>query len=484
MPVSAFDELLSTCARRAWGLAFALCGNAADADDVLQQAWIVAWRRQAAIPPDPWPWLAAVVANCARNLRRGQARMKAREQSPFAPPPRAAPPPHTALEQAELRRSVLDALETLPAPEREAVALCHIGGLTQEQASQSLGVPLNTVKSRARRGLDRLRETLRQDARTLEFTLPALIWPEPDQGWDAAMVRWNGQAASLGAAAASATGVWLKFAAAVLVMAALAVAAWLLLQPEQARPTTLLAAEPDPAPGLNTPTPAPERPGTATTPDAVPAPVPPALPAPQEVALPPGLGPLPAGTRQEVTPGETSARGRLQVRTVFYPDGQVWMQWTELITPQSATLEGTLTVFHPNGTVKEVSEFRSSKREGLQIFRNEDGSLRGTIPHVDGKAEGKCIWYHPNGVKSCVGHYQNDVEHGLWQTWHANEVLASESRFENGKRQGPATFWNDQGRKVRVITWLDGKRHGPQYEYDENGEIKSTQHWERGVKKD
>jgi RNA polymerase sigma-70 factor (ECF subfamily) len=51
-------------------------------------------------------------------------------------------------------------LETLPAPQREAVVLAYWGGLTAEEIARRAGVPLGTAKSRIRLGLARMREEL------------------------------------------------------------------------------------------------------------------------------------------------------------------------------------------------------------------------------------------------------------------------------------------------------------------------------------
>jgi len=58
---------------------------------------------------------------------------------------------------------VRSALQKLPAEEREAVVLAFYGGLTYQEVARRLGEPEGTVKSRIRRGLERLRGPLLQE---------------------------------------------------------------------------------------------------------------------------------------------------------------------------------------------------------------------------------------------------------------------------------------------------------------------------------
>lgn len=72
-------------------------------------------------------------------------------------------PPSDILETVALKinsEKVERALYTLPAAQREAVSLAHLGGYSHSEVSEILHVPIGTVKTRIRAGIDRLRVEL------------------------------------------------------------------------------------------------------------------------------------------------------------------------------------------------------------------------------------------------------------------------------------------------------------------------------------
>jgi RNA polymerase sigma-70 factor (ECF subfamily) len=71
------------------------------------------------------------------------------------------PDPAGALDLAERRRQVRDALDTLSPPQREAIELAYFEGLSQSEIAERLHEPLGTVKTRVRLGMQKLRECLR-----------------------------------------------------------------------------------------------------------------------------------------------------------------------------------------------------------------------------------------------------------------------------------------------------------------------------------
>jgi RNA polymerase sigma-70 factor (ECF subfamily) len=163
----AFGLLVQAHADIAFRTALLVTGSAADAEEVAQDAFVKAYRalgrfRRGA----PFrPWLLQIVVNEARNRRRATGRRElltlrvADEGSSGG----AAPSPEAELLAAEQRRRLLVAVADLREDERLVVSCRHFLGLSEDETSTALGVPVGTVKSRLSRALARLRVSLAEE---------------------------------------------------------------------------------------------------------------------------------------------------------------------------------------------------------------------------------------------------------------------------------------------------------------------------------
>ena len=146
----------------AFRTAFAVCGDAAEAEDAAQEGFVKALgalgRFRAGAPFRPW--LLRIVANEARNRRRSAGRREhlALRAAAFAPV--AAPSADVAVLAGAEHDRLLAALERLDAPQREVVVLRHLLDLSEAECATALGLRRGTVKSRLSRGLRRLQEDL------------------------------------------------------------------------------------------------------------------------------------------------------------------------------------------------------------------------------------------------------------------------------------------------------------------------------------
>lgn len=137
--------------------ALMLLADAAAADDAVQQVFTTLLRRGPARLNSPAHYLRRAVRNeCYSALRRRRA--EAEVDRPLLEP--VAPEPRTPDERIGLER----ALRRLPAEQREVIHLHVFEGLTFLELSDELGLSINTVASRYRYGLEKLRATL-ADAR-------------------------------------------------------------------------------------------------------------------------------------------------------------------------------------------------------------------------------------------------------------------------------------------------------------------------------
>jgi RNA polymerase sigma-70 factor (ECF subfamily) len=129
----------------------------ADAEDVVQEAFVHFWRsRQRAA--DPAAYLYTCVKNCALDWQRGRQRQSRREQ--VVARPEAETLFSGSLEQEERRAAIDCALSTLPENQREVLVMKIWGELSFPQIGEALQISANTAASRYRYALDKLREEL------------------------------------------------------------------------------------------------------------------------------------------------------------------------------------------------------------------------------------------------------------------------------------------------------------------------------------
>ena len=132
----------------------------ADAEDVVQEAFVRFWRSRHRVA-EPAAYLYACVKHCALDWQRGRKRRSRREEA------HARPEAETwfadALVQDERRAAVEAALGGLPEAQREVLVLKIWGGLSFPQIAAALRVPADTAASRYRYALAKLREQLAEE---------------------------------------------------------------------------------------------------------------------------------------------------------------------------------------------------------------------------------------------------------------------------------------------------------------------------------
>lgn len=152
---AAFGRLVERYMRRAYFAALSLVGSREDALDLSQEAFARAYRSRDAIDPERpfYAWLYQILRRLCFNFMRDRStRARVLESAGAwlanAAADRAAPNPAEAFEREERRRMVAAAIESLPAREREVLALKEFEGLSYREIAALVGVPIGTVMSR------------------------------------------------------------------------------------------------------------------------------------------------------------------------------------------------------------------------------------------------------------------------------------------------------------------------------------------------
>jgi RNA polymerase sigma-70 factor (ECF subfamily) len=152
----AFEGLLEPVIAMGARLAFAMLLDRTEAEDVVQEATVKAWRRLGNVRPgaDFKPWFLGIVANECRTVRRGRWWSVVRLDRPVVA--ESSSPEAQVVRGAELR----DALRRLPADQRAAVLLHFYLDLPLDEVAASLGISVAGAKSRINRAFKRLRPDL------------------------------------------------------------------------------------------------------------------------------------------------------------------------------------------------------------------------------------------------------------------------------------------------------------------------------------
>jgi RNA polymerase sigma-70 factor (ECF subfamily) len=150
-----------------FALALRITGDAALAEDVVQDAFIGAWRNAARYEQGRGSvktWLLAIVHHRAIDAtRRRRPTSELPETEGPTPGPLTVPDPWAEVVGRLDRDAIVIALGTLSDVQREALELGYFSGLTQQEIAARTGAPLGTVKSRMRLGLMALRHALDGD---------------------------------------------------------------------------------------------------------------------------------------------------------------------------------------------------------------------------------------------------------------------------------------------------------------------------------
>ncbi len=166
----AFGVLVERHSRSLFRLAYRMTGNESDAEDVVQEAFLRAYRQLARFEARSsfGTWVYRIGVNCALDLMRSRQRHPEHplenttddERPARTELPAAGPAPDRVAFGVEVQERVAAAMHRLTPAERAAFVLRHYEGYSSEEIGRALGVRGNTAKNTLFRAVQKLREAL------------------------------------------------------------------------------------------------------------------------------------------------------------------------------------------------------------------------------------------------------------------------------------------------------------------------------------
>jgi RNA polymerase sigma-70 factor, ECF subfamily len=158
---SAYDELVNRHMRRAFSVAYRLMGHREDAEDLVQDAFLIALEKIDTFQAGRGfgPWFYRILVNRGLNTRKARS-VRRTEELPTELTA-IGPLPDRAAEQAELKEQLEAALARLPEKQRVAVQLFELEGFAGAEIAEILEIPAGTVRYHLHQARQSLRDALK-----------------------------------------------------------------------------------------------------------------------------------------------------------------------------------------------------------------------------------------------------------------------------------------------------------------------------------
>lgn len=170
-----FEEMMGATHRRAFSMAYQLTRNSTDAEDLMQETYVKAWRGfDSYMPGRPFlNWLLRIMQRAYLDGRRRDNPIRRAESlnsmiSPSdgdvqeLPIPDRGPSPDDEVIYSEYQAELQRALRELPDVYREAIEMCDLEGLSYSEIAEAQRTTIGTVRSRIHRGRKFLRDIAHQ----------------------------------------------------------------------------------------------------------------------------------------------------------------------------------------------------------------------------------------------------------------------------------------------------------------------------------
>ena len=175
----AFRLLVERHSRAIFRVAYRMTGNEHDADDVVQETFLRAYRQIDKFEERAnfSTWLHRIAINCSLDLLRARGRHDKHYAGGIEDEEMSRtlqtndPQPDRLMLSAELQRHVIAALERLSGNERTAFVLRHYEGMPVEEIGRTLGIQVNAAKHTIFRAVKKLRESLEPFVRSTQCNI-------------------------------------------------------------------------------------------------------------------------------------------------------------------------------------------------------------------------------------------------------------------------------------------------------------------------
>ena len=166
---AAVAELYDRHSRLLFGLILRIVRDRAEAEEILQEAFVRVWTRAETFDArlgGPLPWIVRLARNVAIDRLRARRSRAAIDTSPSSERLVAEGPasniqsPEFVVIDAERRQALTNALAGLPPEQRQLIEAAFFEGYTHSELAQHFGLPLGTVKTRIRTGMIAMRQRL------------------------------------------------------------------------------------------------------------------------------------------------------------------------------------------------------------------------------------------------------------------------------------------------------------------------------------
>lgn len=163
----AFRLLVERHSQPLFRVAYRMTGNEHDADDVVQETFLRAYRQIGSFQEraNVGTWLHRITINCALDLLRARGRIDRHyggdpETAEMRGATKTEADQDRLLISAEVREQVAAAMERLTGNERTAFVMRHFEGMPVEEIGKALGIQVNAAKHTIFRAVRKLRESL------------------------------------------------------------------------------------------------------------------------------------------------------------------------------------------------------------------------------------------------------------------------------------------------------------------------------------